>query len=167
MDLSDIVLKKTPLCQTLIYLHSMHRGDLMEIEHIGSRAVVRVDNAELSELGLSFDSLRSRDISAKIFLAAVRAQVMNSIGAEISGDTKVSKCPEGVCIEMTVSLPIHFFHDPAEAFLSLKNTDICGDIYILEGGYFTLPEGCDEVIAAKIKEHGRSLCHTHCDRYQI
>lgn len=138
----------------------------MDINRIGPRVTVQVDNAELSELGLSFDSLKARDISAKIFLAAVRAQVMNSYGAGIGGDIKVKKHHEGVCLELTVSFHAEYFHDPSDAFEYLKNADIMGDVYILDGGYIALPEGCDEVIAAKIKEHGRALCHTHRN-YQI
>ena len=55
----------------------------MNIDRSGANVTVRVDNAELSELGLNFDSLKERDISAKIFLAALRAQIMLKYGADI------------------------------------------------------------------------------------
>ena len=137
----------------------MHRGEFMEIDRSGSRVTVRVDNAELSELGLDFDSLKARDISAKIFLAALRAQLMSRFDAEICGDIRVINRSDGVRIELTICLYAEFFGDPEKAYERLISCDNSGELYILNGVYAFVPEGCDEVAEAKIKEHGRFLCH--------
>ena len=150
-------------CHTLYCQHSMHRGDRMKIDRSGANVTVRVDNAELSELGLNFDSLKERDISAKIFLAALRAQIMLKYGADIGGDTRVIKFDDGVLFEFTLSLFARFF-DVSKPPLG---TDTDGDIYILDGNLVIVPEGCDEVISAKIKEHGRFLSHAPQDNIQM
>jgi hypothetical protein len=135
----------------------------MKIDRSGANVTVRVDNAELSELGLNFDSLKERDISARIFLAALRAQIMNRYGADIGGDIRVVRCDDGVLFELTLSLSARFFN---VSELSL-GTDADGDIYILDGTLVIVPDGCDEVISAKIKEHGRFVCHTPRDNIQM
>ncbi|SFC60901.1 hypothetical protein SAMN02910406_02036 [Ruminococcus albus] len=131
----------------------------MDIDRIGAQVTVRVDNTELSELGLDFESLKDRDISAKIFLAALRAQLMSRFNVEISGDIRVIKRNYGVRLELTLCLNAEFFDDPEKAYKSLKYGDNGGELYILDDVYTIVPEGCDEVAAAKIKEHGRFLCH--------
>lgn len=158
MDISDIMLNYSVLCHCTDLLHSMHRGDVMEIKRIGAFASVFVSDDELEDMGLSFDILRSRDISAKIFLAALRAQIMDAFGGSVPGDINVVKCSDGVRIEVELCFRAEFFPVPEKAVCYLENAGCSCDVYSLRGGYAVVPEGCDTVEKAKIKEHGRLIC---------
>jgi hypothetical protein len=88
---------------------------------------------------------------------------MLKFGADIGGDIRVIKCDDGVLFELTLSLSARFFNISEISI----GTDTDGDIYILDGTLVIVPEGCDEVISAKIKEHGRFLSHAPRDNIQM
>ena len=160
VDFSAVMLNYPVMCQRTSLLHSILRGVFMDIQRDGTQVYAFIGSDELSDMGLSFETLRERDISSRIFLAAVRAHIMNDLGCSSHGDIRISKCTDGVRLALTVSLHARFISDPAEVIGYLADTCTDTRIYRLNGRFVLVPRGCDEVEEAKIKEHGRLLSHT-------
>ena len=130
----------------------------MEISKNNNSITVYLDENELGELGLSYEALQGRELTAVIFLAALRAQLTAEGVGDIYGDIRVSRHDGGIMLTMNVSVSPEYFSCPAEVISRCHTIKNDCALYGTGSGYALVPEGCDPVEAAIIKEHGRLIC---------
>lgn len=128
---------------------------------------VLIADDELEQLGLSFEALRKRELNAVIFLAALKTRLHAEDAGELNGEIRVRRQKNGVMLVMTACPVPEYFFTAEQAAARCSNTEKEGELYAV-GRYYALvfPES-DPVETAKIKEHGRLICHTPVkSRYQ-
>ncbi|WP_295151977.1 hypothetical protein [uncultured Ruminococcus sp.] len=131
----------------------------MEINKNGNRVAVHLNENELNELGLSYEVLRDRELTAMLFLAAMRAQLTAEGRGDIYGDIRISRQDDGVMLTVNVCVSPEYYSVPAEVISRCHVLDTECELYRTASGYALVHDGCDPVEAAIIKEHGRLICN--------
>lgn len=129
----------------------------MDIHKRGTRVMVELEGDELEEMGLSFEALREKGLSAGIFFAALRAQLLESDMGHVRGDIRVRRRGDRVVLTMNAYRMPERFSTPERVICRCMNADCEGALYRLGKSYLLLFHDCDPVEAAKVKEHGRLL----------
>ena len=136
----------------------MLRGDGgMKIHKRGTRVRVTVSAEELEKMGLSFDILREKGLSALLFIAALRTKISLAGMGEVSGDIRVRKCGGGAVLAMDAFSAPCFCTSQEELAKVCQSAKCEGELYSLGNCYVLTFPDCDRVGYAKIKEHGRLL----------